>query len=286
MFKQRLNQTIPTWKTDGGIFTYLNDQDVPWIPEEGSHTALDAALDLDYHGGHSGGKKVSPLVDNLTTEGLLDSTALTALSKMAVTLFSDRWQRMYEQMFLEYNPISNYDMTESEDIEREIDITDAHTGTDTISGGNRETHSGSDVTTNTGTQTTTAVASFNSEGSNGSEDKIAGFNSSTYVNSTSLDSDTTAESSSDTAESRINDLTERLTHGHVIAGTKNESVTHGESIQKSGSDTTGRTLTRSGNIGVTTTAQMLEGERMLWAWNFFRNVVYVDLDSLLTIQTY
>ena len=56
----------------------------------------------------------------------------------------------------------------------------------------------------------------------------------------------------------------------------------------SGEDTHTRnyTLTRSGNIGVTTSQQMLQSERDLWKWNFFRDVVFPDLDRILTLQIY
>ena len=56
----------------------------------------------------------------------------------------------------------------------------------------------------------------------------------------------------------------------------------------SGEDTHTRNygLTRSGNIGVTTSQQMLQSERDLWKWNFFRDVVFPDLDEILTLRVY
>ena len=45
-------------------------------------------------------------------------------------------------------------------------------------------------------------------------------------------------------------------------------------------------LTRSGNIGVTTSQQMIESERELWTWNFFQNVVFPDLTKLLALRIY
>lgn len=45
------------------------------------------------------------------------------------------------------------------------------------------------------------------------------------------------------------------------------------------------TTTRSGNIGVTTTQQMLSAERELWMWNFF-DQVYKDIDSVLALSFY
>lgn len=44
-------------------------------------------------------------------------------------------------------------------------------------------------------------------------------------------------------------------------------------------------LTRSGNVGVTTSAQMIEENIRLWAWNFFDSV-FKDIDRVLTIGVY
>ena len=45
-------------------------------------------------------------------------------------------------------------------------------------------------------------------------------------------------------------------------------------------------LTRSGNIGVTTSQQMIESERTLWMWRYFYDVVFPDIDKMLTISVY
>lgn len=51
-------------------------------------------------------------------------------------------------------------------------------------------------------------------------------------------------------------------------------------------DTRNYRLTRTGNIGVTTSQEMIESERKLWLWDFFESIVYPDIDKILTIQTY
>lgn len=51
-------------------------------------------------------------------------------------------------------------------------------------------------------------------------------------------------------------------------------------------DTRNYTLTRKGNIGVTTSQQMIESERNLWMWNYFEEIVYPDIDRVLTINMY
>ena len=46
-----------------------------------------------------------------------------------------------------------------------------------------------------------------------------------------------------------------------------------------------RQLTRSGNIGVTTSQQMAQSEIELWQWNFFEEV-FKDVDTVLTLAVY
>ena len=59
-----------------------------------------------------------------------------------------------------------------------------------------------------------------------------------------------------------------------------ETVTeHGHKVN------TTHTLTRSGNIGVTTTQQMLQSERDLWMWDYIA-VVFADVDSVLACAVY
>ena len=65
--------------------------------------------------------------------------------------------------------------------------------------------------------------------------------------------------------------------------TSTHSGTDGREISKTG--THERDMTRSGNIGVTTSQQMIASERELWMWDFFA-VVYNDIDKLLSIPIY
>lgn len=50
--------------------------------------------------------------------------------------------------------------------------------------------------------------------------------------------------------------------------------------------TTTRTLTRSGNIGVTTAQQMIESQRDLLLWDYFYKIVFPDIDKILTLSIY
>lgn len=64
-------------------------------------------------------------------------------------------------------------------------------------------------------------------------------------------------------------------------GDANNNTVDTETTQK-GSTTT----ERYGNIGVTTTQQMLQSDIELWKWNFFTDVIYKDIDSIIVDNIY
>ena len=92
---------------------------------------------------------------------------------------------------------------------------------------------------------------------------IYGFNTTTKVptnanNGTSNTQDISTDSGTDTEnDTRTDNLTSELTH----------------------------TLRRHGNIGVTTSQQMIEAERKMWFWKFY-NQIFDDIDLILTIPVY
>lgn len=142
------------------------------------------------------------------------------------------WERIFTASQLEYNPIENYNRTELETISD--DRTDTHSGNDVnrLSGTDTETTSGSNTQTNAGTDTQT--------------NSITSYDSNTqYVHDTSS-----------------------LQHGHTVTDNgsgsastsygKTETLTHGEKVVHEGDIT--RNNHTSGNIGVTTSQQMLEQE--------------------------
>ena len=68
--------------------------------------------------------------------------------------------------------------------------------------------------------------------------------------------------------------------GETVVSTEDSRSTDGVSAREET-----ETTNRSGNIGVTTTQQMLSAERELWLWNFF-DQVYKDIDSVLSLPFY
>lgn len=185
---------------------------------------------------------------------------------------------------------------------------DTHTGgySDTHTGGNTETHSGG--YSDTGTTQATNVSAFNSSGLvPSSENTNIGKNQRTFNNDqiqTTYNADTETRTYSSDTETRQytndaetfaynNEQTQRTynsdqvatQHGHTDTETLNrtDATTYGKKDTASGKDN--RTLTRSGNIGTTTSQMMIESDITLWKWNFLYDV-FKDIDTIFTISTY
>lgn len=284
-----------------GIFSQLQYLDVPW-----KTLNIAAQLDINYHLNRSGKKIVSPLIESYTdNEESLTVAQKTEIAGAVFAIYGDKWSKLYELLSLEYNPISNYDMTETEEIEGETSNSLHRTGTETTSGTGTDAHAytGSQTNADTGTETTThtgtkgVVTNDTSTGSSegATDNTVYGFNSTTGVNDSGSENTTTAESERDVTETTTDDLTDTRTDALTHTRTDNltdtetrnltDQLTRNTTDAETGSNSVTRTLTRSGNIGVTTSQQMIESTIELWRWNFFIQV-FEDLDTILTISTY
>lgn len=178
------------------------------------------------------------LVDNIVLETAeLECIYPTPVFlKTAIGLWSNvqflTWDRVYSAMNLDYNPIENYDRQETE----------TTTGT--------RAHSGKDTTTRSGTVSETGSTTGSTQGtaseSGTTTNKIAGFDSTTLVDHDSSTGSNTRQASDSSTGSSTRSGTDSST----------QELTHGEQIADSGS----RTSRIHGNIGVTTSQQMLQSE--------------------------
>ena len=226
------------------------------------------------------------------------------------------WERIFTASQLEYNPIENYNRTELETISDDRTDTHSgndinkQTGTDTRLLDNTQTHSGSDThttsETHTGTDTHTIsethsgtdthTISETNSGTDTTTNSITAYDANTqYVHDTSAllhghgisGSDALAHgesiSGSDAlAHGESISGSDALAHGHKIIDDgsdsitygKTETLTHGEKIVSEGDITKNSHI--SGNIGVTTSQQMLEQEIEISAK---LNVIKMIVDS-------
>lgn len=219
------------------------------------------------------------VIDNL----LLDTVELELLypdadmMKQAVGFWSKKrlpiWQKLYDTTVLEYNPIWNVDGTTRE--ERTIDQTRQY------SENGSDTRNGSDNRTGTGTERTTGSAESESdqETAGNTLNKSNTFNSGSMIDNEKTETDGTGRTTaSGTTESNT-----------TRTDTDNATRTETGSSEKSG-DETGNTkeileTERHGNIGVTTTQQMIREEREVAEFDVIQYIIN-DFKSRFCLLVY
>lgn len=259
-----VNKVIPLGIIGQGIFTALQLLEVPWQSED-----INATLDMDYHGNHSGDKYISPMVYKMLPEDTetLPAQTVNLIANVIFNLYNRNWSKLWATLTVDYNPIQNYDMTET--------MTDDETVTE-YGKSNTRTDNLTATRTDDLAHVKTGTESDNRDIIDNTSNDIYGFNS----------SDESPADKTDTT--RSDDNTHTYNTSESDTGTQTTANTGTQTDASTGSDTQTRnyTLTRSGNIGVTTSQQMLQSERDLWLWNFFKHVVYPDIDRVLTIDIY
>ena len=280
----KLNEVYSDWLTGDGVFTDLNNFDVPWKNENNV-----VALNTTYHGSHSGDKNISPIVYKFLNSDESENMR-EKLASAIYTMFNEKWSRLWSAFEQEYNPINNYNMVENETISETTDNTETHTGTDTTAhtGTATTTHTGTDVNARTGSETETHTGTDTTETSGTNENEVSAFNSSTYQDNEKVTNSETNENEKDLTDTRTyNSVTDTNTQNLTEQGTQNltDQTTKNLTDNMDGQKDTERELTRSGNIGVTTTQQMLTSEIELRKWLYY-NSVFNDIDSILTLSIY
>ena len=154
------------------------------------------------------------------------------------------------------------------------------TGHNTHTGMNLYNGSNHSETGNTGTDTTRQNTDMTTEtGANDSSistHTINGFNSSGGVPADSTKT-TDKTQTTGTANSNYTEVEHGLTT--TTDGNSNSVATD--------TDTDNHEITRSGNIGVTTSTQMLTQHAEMWdKWNFYETVLFAAVDRLLAIPMY
>lgn len=232
-----------------------------------------------------------------------------------LTLYGDKWAHLWELFLMEYNPIENYNMVESgEDsnvktgsLDRSGAIT--RTGNLTRSGaitrsgkervGDNVSYEGKEIFTPSGkiidsgldtdNQTTTdnSIYGYNSSNpvnSDKSVQKAGHKNERSYANNYKEEksfSDDRADNRSILTEyENVKDEDTRKETYNSIADTDTRIDTYND-ITDAGT----HSLERSGNIGTTTTQMMAESE-INYRRHLYFDMVFADIDKLLTLPIY
>lgn len=228
-----------------GIISYLSEESLASSFIAPWDSSYNLLYDLQYHGNNSGLKNISPL-----TKSLLDmSVDYPILTENDIKLLSTVILSLYSNIWVKIHATLGlvYNPIHNYDMIEEIDIEDTDTGT--IDNANTLSH---------GKMTTISANSTNTN-----DASIYGFNTITPVNANKnilgvVGSGSESNSGSDVDTTVItNDLVK----------TRNQI------------------LSRSGNIGVMTTQQMIEQERKISQFVFMKEV-FKNVDDVLTLKIY
>lgn len=195
-----------------------------------------------------------------------------------------QYTKLWETTKLEYNPIENYSMTESGNDTTNVSTTNVKgQQTDTATLINTTTLGGQ--TTTHGSTTTNNTSELSKSGSEDNTHKSVPYDT---------DAEVLTNKDTLTFKDRKDKQTNVTTTGEytdTISSRADTAEQNGTSVSGDRTDTsnvdtsTSHTFKRSGNIGVTTSQQMLQSERDIAMFNFV-SIVAHDIVKLIAICIY
>lgn len=220
-----IKEVLPNPKIEKGFFELLKEIN-PALQ------FIDNTYDIEYYFIHSGNKIASDSFIDLSVDDFVSCIN---------GKYGAIWLNVYNALLLEYNPIENYNSTES--IELVTDNITTNATKQTIK--DEQENNGQNITNN---EELDSIYAFNKNKSN----NASTINSNVDINSDKMTKDSTIENSGD-----ITDKKDELTQ-----------------------------VKKQGNIGVTTTQQMLQSEIDLRVGNILKELVFANVDTMLTLQIY
>ncbi len=173
------------------------------------------------------------------------------------------WKKLYETMLFDYNPIENYDRIEEGTTDGAR--SQVHSGQDTSTG--KDTYGGAD----THTMERAHTGTDNMSGTDEKGHFVAGFDAPSGSEPDGLFKQSRDNDSmnSEAEYLRNENVTEETAYGQTI--NRDNVMTHGETVTDTEQGT--HRLRAHGNIGVTTTQQMIEQEREIVQFNIIDKIV-------------
>lgn len=242
----------------------------------------------------SGEKYVSPLVSHYITDNELSESSKDVIIDSIYDMYSQNWDALWKAVTSEYSPLENYDRTTT------ITETNTRGDTKTVDYEHTDTDTGTlkrdSTTSDTGTlkrdSTVSDTGTLKTDNANASDtaSNIYAFDSATATPANSA-TNTNTGSSTDT-----HDLTTTTadTDTHDLTTTTADTDTHNLTYKRTSTETHDNNVSESnshnervhGNIGVTTSQQMLKSEFDVRARYRFYEQIFKDIDKCLTLAIY
>lgn len=171
------------------------------------------------------------------------------------------WDKLYKTTAYDYEPIRNYDRTE------EVTETAVTSGTKNANAETGESKTAT-VSRESSDSSSGNATQHTENGITGSDtEKVAGYNAVDFVNSKKVDSSRTEDRTVTENNSANTAITEN------VKNTESNNGTMKHTENSSGNETRTRSIRMFGNIGVTTTQQMINEERGVVKFNIIDYIV-------------
>jgi len=245
---------------------------------------FDTYDDVDYYLAHSSEKRLSRFVENvMKVNDLEDISELTSVELNLIfntigSKFENKWNRLYDALVTTvYEPDQNYNM---------VEIMSSNGGFSTETA----TQILNQIVKNKFNQTETdyidETVTERKDETKGINNSMFAFNSNAAVPTTSG----TEKLSTGSTGNQTATVTGLSGNRHVLTTTDDGNTVETQTVGDGNVNTVTREqtpykLTRAGNIGVTTNQQMITQEIELRE-NLFKEIVYRDVDSMLTSIIY
>lgn len=242
------------------------------------------SMELMYEA-RSGEKWLSPILQKIFDDATQDAKQIQLQSSIGI-MYGDKWSRLYKALITDYAPLNNYDMTERETIERDGTDEATNTGSGSTSGETTKTYNSvKDVMAHVKDATKImTVTDTDTNRTQTAEHQVSAYNATGYQAS---EKDTTTFNGPHTQTTQgADDYTDTNTRSGNEKDVDSSTTATNSRTEGQHSEDVVRELTRAGNIGVTTSQQMLESEVVLRNKYKFWDIVFADLDSLLTLPIY
>lgn len=199
----------------------------------------------------------------------------------------DKWVKA---LAIEYNPLENYDRQEnwtetssgSSSLTREIDTTEENNGSVTGSSSNQSSK------TVSGTSNTTIEQDTSESHDEDQTDQVSAFDSSAFSNKAKKIIDGSSSTESTTTNNATTSSTESGSGSASNTETTDTSTDINTTETNTGSNTGSNTRTgrTHGNIGVTTSQQMLKSELDIAEWNLYKHITDLFQDEFCVAVYY
>ncbi len=264
---------------DGLVSEFCRIGDYPFNDITTMASNIDMMIEENYFN-----RELFPQYNTNVTQSC-DISVSTARASVQTYLLANKYRfgKIIATMTAEYDPVSNYDLTETEQIDRDYLKTNDNSErvvTSNIGERKGEAKNGKIE----GQNTTGAYSDTNEIGPRTTTESVAPFDS---ANMNPKNESVTGKTTDKTTHTQRTDnySQEAVTNNVTQNAAVDKTIQDGTNDTELMDDKTVRKLTRKGNIGVMTAAQMIEGERKIAQINL-ASMVAKEIADILCVGYY